>query len=86
MTDYVSHSDKYPYLVIHAMSGVYAVRHPEKSPLTREQMIQWAKDESIKYNRGTCVVFSAKEAVYIEIDGKVKYSDDIPAGGVILTN
>ena len=80
------HSDKYPYLVIHAMSGVYAVRHPEKPTLSTEQIIQWAKDESVKYNRVTCAVFSATEAVYIEIDGTVKYSDDIPTGGIILAN
>lgn len=85
MTKYLSHSDKYPYLVIHGMPGVYAVKHPENPHLSKEQMIQWAKDESATYNRGTCAVLSPTEAVYIELDGTVKFSKDIPAGGIILT-
>jgi len=86
MEKFQSHSDKYPYLVLRAMSGVYVIKHPKNPQISKDQMIQWGKGESVEYNRRTCAVFSASEAVFIELDGSVKNSSEPPSGGIILTH
>lgn len=85
MEQYIKHSENYPYIIIRAMSAVYSVKYPDNLNISKDDLLKWAKSESKKWNKRVCAVFSKNECVYIELNGTVKHSNDLPAGGIVLT-
>lgn len=84
-TTYLEHSDTYPYIVLHAMAGVYRI-FQESQGTTEIQLIKDAIALSEKWKKGTCAVVAKKKCFFIEPDGTIYESDNIPAGGIILVD
>lgn len=82
---YTLHSNKFPYLVYRLASGVYApVKIPPKyqDPLS---WLEWAREQTEKYRRPTCLVLSPKHCFYVHSVTKIEESK-IPAMGGSVVN
>ena len=74
---------KYPYLVIRAMSGVYAPRALPQGTGDVDAVSEALK-LSRHYNRKVCAVLAADRSVYVEPDGSCKQMNEMPSGGIAI--
>ena len=72
-----------PHLVERLMAAVYR-RENLPAFLSRGEMIHIAGNRSVTTGRRVCLVLDVGRCIYFEPDGRREWSDDAPAGGIVI--
>ncbi len=73
----------HPYIVERIMPAVYR-RVPISPYFSGEELIEMARNRSVREKRRLCLVLGSASCWYMEPDGSMRWSDDPPRGGLVV--